>query len=56
VVWFRDALDFGTIGGALPGMWGMFRSGGMWVAKTEEGAFDRTQHEDVDSAPIIIPL
>jgi len=26
VVWFGGVLEFGTIGGVLPGVWGMFRS------------------------------
>jgi len=33
VVGFRGVLDFGTIGGVLPGMWGMFRLSGMWVTE-----------------------
>ncbi len=56
VVWCWGILDFGTITGALPSMWGMF--GVLWIGvmKTQEGTLDVTRHGEINSTLGIVPL
>jgi len=52
---FRGILGFGTIGGALPGVGGMFRAAGVVVMEVEEGAVNIAQHGEVNCVVGIIP-
>jgi len=56
VVRFRGVLDFGAIGGSLPGMQQMFWA--LWVggAELHEGLFNVPGHGNVNSVLIVIPL
>ncbi len=55
VVGFRGILGFGTIGGVLPGVGGMFGAAGVVVMEAEEGAVDIAWHGEVDGVVGIIP-
>jgi len=54
-VGFRGILGFGTIGGVLPGVGGMFGAAGAVVMEVEEGAVNIAWHGEVNSAVGIIP-
>jgi len=53
VVRIWSVLDFGTIGGLLPSMQGMYGSLGVWVVEMHKSMFNIPQHR---GAPVIVPL
>jgi len=56
VVWCRGILDFGTITGVLPSVWGMLRTSGMGVTKVQKGMFNIARHGQINGMVGIVPL